>query len=83
MPTVLRVDGYQIMIYVDDHLPAHVHVLARGCELVVNLNCSAAFVSVRNNDGFKNPEIARIMRLVQSHRDHLCTAWRELHGNLR
>ena len=82
MPTVLRVDGYQIMIYLDDHLPPHVHVSARGAELVVNLNCATAFVSVRNNDGFKNREIATIVRLVQQHRDLLCQMWKGIHGNI-
>lgn len=82
MPTVLRVDGYQIMIYLDDHLPAHVHVFARGGELVVNLNCLTAFVSVRNNDGFRNREIGSIVRLVQLHRDRLCDMWKGIHGNI-
>ncbi len=82
MPTVLRVDGYQIMIYLDDHFPPHVHVSARGCELVVYLNCRAAFVSVRNNDGFKNSEIGSIVRLVQKHRDRLCDMWKGVHGNI-
>jgi hypothetical protein len=26
MPTVLRKDGFEFMIYTDDHEPAHVHV---------------------------------------------------------
>ncbi len=83
MPTVLRIDGYQIMIYLDDHLPAHVHVFARGCELVVNLNVSSKYVSVRNNDGFKSSEIGSIVRLVQLHRDRLCEMWKGIHGDIR
>ena len=82
MPTVLRLEGYVIMIYLHDHRPAHVHVSARGCELVVNLNRSPAYVSVRNNNGFKTPEIANILRLVQRHRDVLCEMWKGIHGDI-
>jgi hypothetical protein len=60
MPTVLRIDGYMIMIYLHDHFPPHVHVLAGGCELIVSLNCSTDFVSVRNNNRFKDRDIAGI-----------------------
>ena len=82
MPTVLRIDRYIIMIYLHDHRPAHVHVSARGCELVVNLNQSPAYVSVRNNDGFKTPEIANILRLVQRHHDSLYEMWKGIHGDI-
>jgi len=30
MPTILRIEGYEIVIYLHDHLPPHVHVFARG-----------------------------------------------------
>ncbi len=70
------------MIYLDDHLPAHVHVFARGCELVVNLNQPPAYVNVRNNNGFKTPEIGNILRLVQRHRDSLREMWKGIHGDI-
>jgi Domain of unknown function (DUF4160) len=82
MPTVLRIDGYEIMIYLHDHRPAHVHVSARGYELVVNLNQPPAYVSVRNNKGFKTQEIASILRIVQNHRDRLCEMWKGIHGDI-
>ncbi len=82
MPTILRVDGYEIMIYTHDHLPSHVHVFARECELVVYLNCSSEYVSLRENDRFRPREIRAILRMVQAHRVQLCRAWKEIHGNL-
>jgi hypothetical protein len=82
MPTVLRIDGYNVQIFTDDHRPAHVHVFAHGCELVVNLNQSPAYVSVRDNKGFKTREIATILRLVQLHRDLLVKIWKGIHGNV-
>ncbi|MGA3075882.1 MAG: DUF4160 domain-containing protein [Bryobacteraceae bacterium] len=33
------------MIYPNDHRPAHVHAMGRGCEAVFNLNCPAGPVT--------------------------------------
>ncbi len=82
MPTVLRIDGYRVQIFTDDHVPPHVHVFSRGCELVVNLNCPEEYVSIRENDGFKKREIRDILILVQANRPHLCEAWEQIHGDL-
>jgi len=82
MPTVLRIDGYCVQIFTDDHLPPHVHVFARGSELVVNLNCAEKYVSIRGNDGFKKREIRDIAIIVQTNRLELCEAWEEIHGDL-
>jgi hypothetical protein len=34
--TVLRAEGFRVVIYVNDHAPAHVHVLGTG-EAKINL----------------------------------------------
>jgi hypothetical protein len=39
MPTVLRFAGLRVAIYPNDHRPAHVHVIGKGCEAVFNLHC--------------------------------------------
>jgi hypothetical protein len=37
MPTVLRVGGLRVVIYPNDHPPAHVHVLGPGWLVVIHL----------------------------------------------
>jgi hypothetical protein len=37
MPTVLRIGGLRVVIYLNDHPPAHVHVLGPGWLIVINL----------------------------------------------
>jgi len=32
MPTVLRFEGLRVVIYPNDHRPAHVHVIGRGAK---------------------------------------------------
>ena len=37
MPTVLRLDGFEVRIYLNDHEPAHVHVFRAGGEAKIKL----------------------------------------------
>ena len=41
VPMVMRFDGLRVVVYPNDHRPAHVHVIGRGGEAVFNLNCPA------------------------------------------
>ena len=35
-PTVFGFEGLRFVIYPNDHRPAHVHVMGRGCEAVIS-----------------------------------------------
>jgi len=39
MPTVLRLGALRVVIYPNDHRPAHVHVLGAGGKVVFVLHC--------------------------------------------
>jgi hypothetical protein len=83
MPAVLRIDGYDVKIFTHDHRPPHVHVFARGCEVVLKLNCDEEDISIRENKRFKAKEVREIVDIVQTHQRLLCRIWEELHGNDR
>ena len=38
MPTVLKVDGLQIVIWPNDHNPPHIHVFSADAEAKIELN---------------------------------------------
>jgi hypothetical protein len=38
-------------------------------------------VDLRENYGFSLPQVNRVARLLQSHVQPLCAAWREIHGD--
>ena len=80
MPTVLRFDGLRVVIYPNDHRPAHVHVLGRGCEAVFNMNCWTGPVELRENYGFPKRTLSHICSLLAEHMEHLCVRWEEIHG---
>ena len=81
MPTVLRIEGLRVVVYPNDHRPAHMHVIGRGCEALFNLSCPAGPVELRENYGFSRREIARIHSALAGHLAELCAAWERIHGN--
>lgn len=81
MPTVLRIDGLRVRIYVDDHRPAHVHVIAADGEAVFVLNCPDGPPELRERHGVSLQMVNRIQRELAKHLSVLCPKWREIHGD--
>jgi hypothetical protein len=61
--------------------PAHVHVWEGRLQAVFNLNCPAGPIELRENFGFSWPDVNRLAKLLQTHLQPLCAAWRMIHGN--
>jgi hypothetical protein len=80
MPTVLRFGAYRVVIYPNDHRPAHVHVIGCGHEGIFELNCPSGSVAARENYGFALRELTRIAAVLLENVGLLCRAWREIHG---
>jgi hypothetical protein len=57
MPTILRLDGLRVVIYPNDHLPEHVHVIGAGVEAVFELHCPAGPVSLRESYGLATAQL--------------------------
>ena len=81
MPTVVRFFGLRVVIYPNDHRPAHVHVIGHGCESVWNLGCPNGPVALRENYGFAGPEIVRIRWALDGMVLQLCRRWEEIYGD--
>lgn len=79
MPTVLVFNGLRVTIYPNDHRPAHVHVIGRGCEARFELNCQAGPVELAENYGFSRREVRQILDALTVKRTELCEAWRKIH----
>ena len=80
VPTVLRFDGLRVVIYPNDHRPAHVHVIGPESEAVFNLNCPTGPVELRENYDFSRREIRKIAKVLTENLAGLCRAWEEIHG---
>lgn len=80
MPTVLRINRLRVVVYPNDHRPAHVHVIGDGCEAVFDLNCPDGPAELRENYGFSRAAIGRIRAVLDDHLASLCDRWRDIHG---
>jgi hypothetical protein len=75
MVVVLRSGAFRIVIYLDDHEPAHVHVFGDG-EAKIDL----AGPRVLHQRGMSKKELGRALTLVRENRALLLDAWRRMHG---
>ena len=80
MPTVLRIDGFQVRIFPNDHPPAHVHVYKAGTVVVLELRTGEDKLSVRSLAGMLDSDVVKAFRIVEEHQEFLQTKWEELHG---
>ena len=81
MPTVHRFDGLRVVVYPNDHRPAHVHVTGKGCEAVFMLNAPHGPAELRENYGFAARELAAIQRELLVHLERLHAEWKAIHGD--
>lgn len=80
MPTVHRFHGLRVVIYPNDHRPAHVHVMGKGCEAVFRLNAPDGPPELRENFGFGRANLASIGKELAQHVARLAAEWRAIHG---
>ena len=67
--------GYDGFIYTrGEHGPAHIHVRLGGREAVIELDP----IRVRDNWGFHDRDLSKVMTLVQEHQDRLLAVWDSL-----
>lgn len=55
MPTVLRMGDLRVVIYPNDHRPAHVHVIGSDGEAVFNLHCPEGPPELRESFRLSRP----------------------------
>lgn len=76
MPTIFTEGGFRFMIYVDDHLPAHVHAIGADCVIRIGLEPLEVLSSV----GAKENDVRRAAGIADRRREELLAAWRKHHG---
>ena len=79
MPTVALIGSLRVVVYPNDHRPAHVHVIGAGREAVFNLNCPSGPVELRENFGFSMRQINKMMTALSKNLQRLCAEWKRIH----
>jgi hypothetical protein len=77
--TVLRADGFRVVIYINDHLPAHVHVFGSG-EAKIDLLGPDGTPDLVWADNLTRGEVRRAMRIVAGQQSFLLRRWEGIHG---
>lgn len=70
-PTLLRQDGYQFVVFPNDHPPAHVHVRRAGKVARIQLDP----VELMDNYGYNSREISKILQIVQDNQGIFWAGW--------
>lgn len=81
MAAILRFDGLRVVIYPNDHRPAHVHVKGKGGEAVFLLHCPEGPPELRESYGFGRVDLRRIEDKLAEALTQLCGEWEKRHGD--
>ena len=76
MPTVLRQEGYEVVIYFNDHPPPHVHAFKGGGEAKISLDP----VEVEQVWKMKKPMVRKAKSVVAENQLYLLEKWEEING---
>lgn len=79
MVTVFRAHGLRVIVFVDDHLPAHVHVFGDG-QAKINLCGAAGAPELVWAEGMTRAEVRRALRIVLEQQVFLLARWKDIHG---
>jgi hypothetical protein len=81
MPTVMRIGGLRVVIWPNDHRPAHVHAKEANGEAVFNLHCPGGPLELRESFGFRLSELNSIEEALTAQLAILCAEWSKIHGD--
>ena len=84
MVTVFRANGLRVIIFADDHQPAHVHVFGDGQAKINLLGADGSPELVWPElvwvEGMTGGETRRAMRIVTEQQLLLLARWEDIHG---
>ncbi|WP_421567878.1 DUF4160 domain-containing protein [Stenotrophomonas sp. PD6] len=83
MPNVARINGLRVVIYPNDHGPAHVHIIGGGSEAVFLLRCPSGPPELRSNTGFTLGTLRGLRPRLAEMVPRLCAHWRRIHDDIR
>ena len=79
MVTIHRAHGLRVIIFTDDHEPAHVHVFGDG-QAKINLVGPDGVPNLVWAEDMKANDLRRAMQLVRDQREQFLAKWGEIHG---
>ena len=79
MVVIHREYGLRVVIFIDDHEPAHVHVFGDG-QAKINLIGPDGAPVIMSVEGMKRSNVRRALQIVKDQQKLFLARWREIHG---
>jgi len=80
MPTLFVIGSYRIMVYPNDHGPAHVHAVGAGHAKFL-LGSEPNEVRLFEQEGISARDLRRIAEAIIDRHPECLSGWREFHGD--
>lgn len=81
MSTVHREDGFCVIIYPNDHLPSHVHLIKADSQVMIQLGGENEPPSLSQIYGkISDKDVVKALKIVKINQLKLLEAWRKIHG---
>ncbi len=77
MPTVLRIDGFRLFFYSNEHLPKHIHIEKADKTAKYNIE----FIELVKSSRFSASDLKQIRSLVEENQEFLIQKWNEYFNN--
>ncbi|WP_425432491.1 DUF4160 domain-containing protein [Granulicella rosea] len=81
VPAILRFRNFRIVIFPNDHTPAHIHAIGPDVAAIFTLNCWRGPVVRRSSDQTKLADERALLQFVSDNLEVLCKAWETIHGD--
>ena len=81
MATLFRVGRHRILVYTNDHSPAHVHAVGAGGYAKFAIGRSPDDVTLIDTDGISSRDLQRIASEIIDHHAECLAGWERYHGN--
>lgn len=77
MPKVLVVGEFSVLIFLNDHAPAHVHV--RKAKRLAKIALQPEVILLRYDKDFAIADLRKMITIVKDNQDFLLLKWNEFH----
>lgn len=79
MPTIIRQDGFSIMIMTNDHRPPHVHIIKDKGRARITLGSDIERPIIIEAFGMSKKDLKKAYKLVLDNHEKLLLAWEQYH----
>jgi len=81
MPTLFHVGAYRVVVYLNDHAPAHVHAVGAEGEGRFALGNEPGDVRLMEVSGISRSDLRRIVAAIIDRHQECLDIWRSIHGH--